>query len=112
VFRIWIQNWKLNVLCRDLSSVADPDPGLGAFLTPGSGIRDGRKSASGSGIRDEQPGSYFLERRKHFFAFFGVKILKFFDEDPGSGMTTVGIRDPGWKKVGSGMFIPDPPHWI
>jgi hypothetical protein len=29
------------------------DPGLGAFLTPGSGIRDGRKSASGSGIRDE-----------------------------------------------------------
>ncbi len=22
-------------------SVADPDPGFGAFLTPGSGIRDG-----------------------------------------------------------------------
>ncbi len=42
------------------ASVADPDPGLGAFLTPGSGIRDGRKSASGSRIRDEQPGSYFL----------------------------------------------------
>jgi hypothetical protein len=30
----------------------------------------------------------------------GVKILKFFDEDPGSGMETVRIRDPGWKKVG------------
>ena len=75
------------------SSVADPDPGLGAFLTPGSGIRDGRKSASGSGIRDGQPGSYFLEFRNHFFAFFGVKILKFFDEDPGSGMETVRIRD-------------------
>ncbi len=29
------------------SSVADPDPGSGAFFTPGSGIRD------------EQPGSYF-----------------------------------------------------
>jgi hypothetical protein len=29
-------------------------------LTPGSGIREGRKSASGSGIRDEQPGSYFF----------------------------------------------------
>jgi hypothetical protein len=72
------------------------DPGLGAFLTPGSGIRDGRKSASGSGIRDEQPGSYFLELRNHVFAFFGVKILKFF-EDPGSGMETVRIRDPGWK---------------
>jgi hypothetical protein len=76
------------------------DPGLGTFLTPGSGIRDGRKSASGSGIRDEQPGSYFLELRNHFFAFFGVKILKFFDEDPGwgqfgSGMEKSRIRDPG-----------------
>jgi hypothetical protein len=69
-------------------------------LTPGSGIRDGRKSASGSGIRDEQPGSYFLELRNHFFASFGVKILKFFDEDPspGSGMEKVRIRDPGWEK--------------
>ncbi len=79
------------------------DPGSGAFLTPGSGIRDGRKSASGSGIRDEEPGSYFLELRNHFFAFFGVKILEFFDEDPGSGMKAVRIRDPGWKKVGSGI---------
>ncbi len=25
----------------NLDSVADPDPGSGAFLTPGSGIRDG-----------------------------------------------------------------------
>jgi hypothetical protein len=67
-------------------------------------IRDGRKSASVSGIRDEQPGSYFLELRNHFFfAFSGVKILKFFDEDPGSGMETVRIRDPGWNKVGSGI---------
>jgi hypothetical protein len=81
-------------------------------LTPGSGIRDGRKSASGSGIRDEQPGSYFLELRNHFIAFFGVKILKFFDEDLGSGMETVRIRDPGWKKSdpGSEINIPDPPH--
>jgi hypothetical protein len=52
-----------------------------------------RKTASGSVIRDEQPGSYFFELRKHFFGFFGVKILKFFDEDPGSGMETVRIRD-------------------
>jgi hypothetical protein len=76
------------------------DPGLGTFLTPGSGIRD------------EQPGSYFLELRNHFFCFFRVKILKFFNEDPGSGMETVWIRDPGWKKVGSGINIPDPQHWI
>jgi hypothetical protein len=46
------------------------------FLTPGSGIRDGLR------------GSYFLELRNHFF---GVKILKFFD------------ADPGWKKFRSGI---------
>jgi hypothetical protein len=40
-------------------SVAEPDPGSGAFLTPGSGM--GKKSGLGSGIqiRGEQPGSYF-----------------------------------------------------
>ncbi len=74
------------------------EPGLGTFLTSGSGIRDGRKSASGSGIRDEQPGSYFLEIRNHFFLFLGLKYLKFFDEDLGSGMETVRIWD-----LGSGM---------
>jgi hypothetical protein len=70
-------------------------------------IRDGRKSASGSGsgIRDEQPGSYFFELRNHFFAFFGVKILKFFDEDPGSrsGMETVRIRDGKKSDPGPGI---------
>jgi hypothetical protein len=84
---------------------------LGAFLTPGSGIRDGRKSASGSGIRDEQPGSYFCELRTHFFAFFGVKILKFFDEDPGWRQFGSGIRDGKKSDPGSGVNIPDPPHW-
>ena len=39
-------------------SVADPDPGSRAFLTPGSGM--GRKSASGSGIRNEQPGPDYI----------------------------------------------------
>jgi hypothetical protein len=61
-------------------SVAEPDPGSGAFLTPGSGIR----------IRDEQSGSYFLELRNHFF---GLKKLKFFDA--GSGMENIRVRDPG-----------------
>jgi hypothetical protein len=55
----------------------------------------GRKSASGSGIRDEQPGSYFLVIRNLFFGFIGVKILKFFDADQGSGMEKSQIRDPG-----------------
>jgi hypothetical protein len=74
----------------------------------------GRKSATGSGIRDEQPGSYFLELRNHFFGFFVVKILKFFDADPGSGMETVRFRDPGLKNSdpGSGINIPDPQHWF
>jgi hypothetical protein len=39
------------------------------------------------------------------FCFFGVKILKFF-EDPGSEMETVRIRDPGRKKVGSKIRDP------
>jgi hypothetical protein len=50
----------------------------------------GEKSGSGSGIRDEQPGSYILELRNHFF---WVKIFKFFDADPGSGMEKSRIRD-------------------
>ena len=47
----------------------------------------------GSGMDNLDHGSYFVELRNHFFAFLGVKILKFFDEDPGSGMETVRIRD-------------------
>jgi hypothetical protein len=56
-----------------VSSVADPDPGSGSFLTPKSGM--GKKSGSGSGIRirDEQPGSYFRELRN--FLFFGLKYV-------------------------------------
>jgi hypothetical protein len=53
-----------------------------------------------------------------------VKILKFFDADPGFGMEKIRIRNPGWKKFGfgirngknsdpgSGTTPPDPQHWI
>jgi hypothetical protein len=67
----------------------------------------GKKSGSGSGIRDEQPGSYFLEFRNHFV---GLKYLNYL----------MRIRDLGWKQFGSGMekvgsgiriSIPDPQHW-
>jgi hypothetical protein len=73
----------------------------------------GRNSASGSGIRDEQPGSYFLELRNHFFGFLGLKYLN----------SLMRIRDPGWRHFGSGIRygkksdpgsginIPDPQHW-
>jgi hypothetical protein len=62
----------------------------------------GRKPASGSGIRDEQPGSYFLELRNHFF---GLKYLNSLMRirDPGWRQFGSGIQDPGWKKVGSGI---------
>jgi hypothetical protein len=56
----------------------------------------GKKSGSGSRIqiRDEQPGSYFLELRNHFC---GLKYLN----------SLMRIRDTGWKIVGSGINIPD-----
>ncbi len=69
------------------------DPGSGAFLTPGSGIRDGKKTR----IRIPDHISESLE------TIFCVKILKFFDADPGSGTEKIRIRYPGWKKFGSGI---------
>jgi hypothetical protein len=63
----------------------------------------GKKSGSGSGtrIRDEHSRSYFQELRP----FLGVKIFKFFDANPGSGMEKIpiGIRDkhPGSAKLHS-----------
>jgi hypothetical protein len=81
-----------------VGSVADP--GFAAFLTPESGM--GKKSGSGSEMNN--PDHVSKE------TIFWVKILKFFD------------ADPGWKKFGSGMEksripgsaigknIPDPQH--
>jgi hypothetical protein len=93
-------------------SVAHPDPGSGAFLTPGSGM--GRKSASGSGMNN--PGSYVLELRNHFLGFLGLKYLNSLmrirdrdRSDPGSGMEKSRIRDkhPGSATLVRGMD-PDP----
>ncbi len=55
-----------------------------------------KKSGSGFGIRNEQPGSYFLELRTNFL---GSKYLNSFMRirDP----------DPGWKKFGSGILDPE-----
>jgi hypothetical protein len=90
------------------------NPGLDAFSTPGSGIRDGRKSASGSGIRDEQPGSYFLELRNHFLPFLGLKYLNSLMRirDPEWRQFGSGIRDGKKSDPGSGINIPDPQHWL
>ncbi len=71
--------------------MADPDPGSGAFFTPGSGMGNESRSGSKMNIR---------ELRNNFW----VKILKFLDAecgcgsgnlfDPGSGMRKIRIRDP------------------
>jgi hypothetical protein len=61
----------------------------------------------GSGMNN--PDHIFLSLETNFFAFFGVKILKFF-EDPGSGMETVRIRDGNKSDPGSGINIPDPQY--
>jgi hypothetical protein len=73
-------------------SVADPDPGsgIGCFFVPG--IRDGRKSASESGMIN--PDHIFLSLETIFLVSLGLNYL-FFDEDPGSGMESVRIRDSG-----------------
>jgi hypothetical protein len=61
----------------------DPD----AFLTPGSEM--GKILRSGSGTNNLDPISESLE------TIFWVKILKFFDSDPGSGLEKIWIQDPG-----------------
>jgi hypothetical protein len=66
----------------------------------------GRKSASGSGMNN--PDHIFFCLETIFFIFRGVKILKFFDADPGwrqfgSGIEKSRIRDkhPGSAALGS-----------
>jgi hypothetical protein len=64
-------------------SDADPDPGSGNFLTPGSGM--GKKSGSGSGMNNLD----------HIY-----ESLNFFDANPGwkifgSGMEKIRIRNTG-----------------
>jgi hypothetical protein len=86
-----------------VDSVADPDPGSGAFLTPGSRI--GKKSGSGSGMNNRDHNSESLK------TIFWVSTLKFFDVDPGSGMEKIRIRDGKKSDPRSGTNIPGPQHW-
>ncbi len=84
------------------SSVADP--GSGAFLTPGSGIRDGLNQDPDI---SESLEKYFQSRGGHHCCE-RLKILKIFDADPGSGIFLT--LDPGWKRFGSGINIPYQQH--
>jgi hypothetical protein len=67
------------------NSVADPDPGSGACLTPGPGMV--KKSGFGSEMNNPDHIFESLE------TIFWVKILKFFDADSGTGMEKIRIRD-------------------
>ncbi len=77
-----------------IGSVADPYPGLGAFLTPGSGMGESQHPDPGSGMNNPET---------IFWLFLGLKYLN----------SLMRIWDPGSRieKVGSGINIPDPPHW-
>jgi hypothetical protein len=119
------------------SSVADPDPGSGAFLTPGSGIQN--RFFPDPGSRIPYPGSH-----THIFDnFLGKKFYNYLKIDPNfflqtsknkiiynfvkfvamkKGMTTnffsslsfVTVFGSGMDKdqdPGSGINIPDPQHW-
>ncbi len=55
----------------------------------------GKISGSGAGMNNPDHISEILE------PIFSVKILKFFDEDSGSGMKK--NSDSGWKKLGYGI---------
>jgi hypothetical protein len=79
-------------------SVADPEPGSGAFLTPGSVNRMGKKSGSGSGMNNPD---HISESSKNYLMGQNTCILLF-----GSG-----IRNGKNSFPGSGINIPDPHHW-
>ncbi len=80
------------------------DPESSAFLTPGSKIRDGKKS--GSGIQDEHTRSNLFS--ESLVTFLGLKILKNLDADPGTEICFTLDPECGTEKFGSGINIPDP----
>jgi hypothetical protein len=66
----------------------------------GSGIRE--KPIPDPGVKkapDPGSGSATL--------IFGLKYIIFFDADPDPGSRIFLTLDPGWKKIGSGINIPD-----
>jgi hypothetical protein len=63
----------------------------------------GKKSGSGSGMNNQDHIFESLETN-----FLGYTVLKFFDADQGSGTEKIWIRDPGWKKFGSGIRYKHP----
>ncbi len=79
------------------------NPRSGASLTPGSGIRDGKKSRFG--IWDEISELMF----ENLVAIFGLTILKFFDADPDPGSGIFSTLDSGSGIRDAKTRIRDPP---
>jgi hypothetical protein len=79
-----------------LASVADPGPGSGAFLTPGSEMAKNQKPDPGSGMNIPDHISESLE------TIFGLEMLKFFDADPVPGSGIFLTLDLGWKTSNPG----------
>jgi hypothetical protein len=117
------------------NSVADPESG--AFLTPGSGIRNRFFPDPGSltHIFESVVTIFWVKSSKKFFKlakFFSSAVKKWnnlqFCEICGYKKSydnkffftplfccCFWIRDPGWVKIkdpGSGINIPDPQHWL
>jgi hypothetical protein len=67
--------------CALSNSVADPDPGSGAFLTPGSGIRNRFILGSGIGLfripNPRIPNSYFWELSDYYCIWVKSSIILF-----------------------------------
>ncbi len=57
----YVRRFRCRVLIKNYGSVADQDPVPFWLLDPGSGMSKKNR------IRDEHPGSYFLEQRNNFF---------------------------------------------
>jgi hypothetical protein len=69
----------------------DPDPVPFSPLDPGFGM--GKKSGSGSGMNNSDHIFKSLDK------IFWVKILKFFDANPGSENEKNRVQDPRMKKI-------------
>jgi hypothetical protein len=85
-------------------SVADPDPGSGAFLTPGSGIQDEQKTRIR--IRDDKPNHISESSETIFELKYLNSLMRIWDGKnlvPGSGMEKIRIKD---KHPGSIILLP------
>ncbi len=94
-----VENWFL-VIYKFLETVLRiriQDPVLFWPLDPGSGSEMGKIQSRDPGLKSQ----IFFSRTLH--QFFGLQILKFFDADPDPWSFQPWIRDPGWKKTGSGI---------